>query len=132
MLDRFDLPTDGTLGDYAAHGYHYLIVNVFVSLRYRIDAKKYPRHARFYQFLRERGQLIADFRDTDARTGPHLKLYFMDPAILAAPHKPWNVAVTSRSKHDKLTRPKPLYPVGEEILGRPGASTEPATRVSAG
>ncbi len=118
-LDRYDLPTDGTLGDYAAHGYHYLIVNTFVSLRYRIDAKKFPRHARFYEFLRERGDLLADFGDTDATTGPHLKLYYMDPAILAARHKPKNVAVTSPSNHDQLSHPKPLYPVGEEILGNP-------------
>jgi hypothetical protein len=131
VLDRYDLPKDGTLGDYAAHGYHYFIVNAFVSLRYRIDARRYPEHARFYQFLRERGQLLADFRDSDRRTGPHLKLYFMDPAILAAPHRPINVAVTSRSSHDQLSRPKPLYPVGEEIFGRAGAPVQSATSVSA-
>ena len=62
VLDRYDLPTDGTLGDYAAHGYHYLIVNAFVSLRYRIDAKQFPHHARFYEFLRERGDLLAAVR----------------------------------------------------------------------
>ena len=123
VLDRYDLPTDGTLGDYAAHGYHYLIVNAFVSLRYRIDAKQFPRHARFYEFLRERGDLLADFGDTDATTGPHLKLYYMDPAILAGPHRPKNVAVTSRSSHDQLAHPKPLYPVGEEILGNPPRAT---------
>ena len=119
VLDRYDLPTDGTLGDYAAHGYHYFIVNAFVSLRYRIDAKHYRRHNRFYQFLRERGDLLVQFDDTDNTTGPHLKLYYMDPAILAAPHKPENVAVTSRSSHDRLAHPPPVYPVGEEILGKP-------------
>ena len=52
VLDRYDLPTDGTLGDYAAHGYHYLIVNAFVSLRYRIETKRFrTTRARFYQFL---------------------------------------------------------------------------------
>jgi hypothetical protein len=130
-LDLYDLPTDGTLGDYAAHGYHYFVVNAFVSLRYRIDVKRYPRHARFYEFLRERGKLLADFRDSDGRTGPHLKLYFMDPAILAAPHRPVNVAVASRSNHDHLSPPRPLYPVGEEIFGGAHAPTAPAARVSA-
>jgi hypothetical protein len=130
VLDRYDLPTDGTLGDYAAHGYHYLIVNAFVSLRYRIDVRQFPRHARFYQFLRERGELLADFRDSDNRTGPHLKLYFMDPAILAVPHRPINVAVTSRSNHDRLSPPKPLYPVGEEIFGDARASAAATTRVT--
>lgn len=119
VLDRYDLPHDGTLGDYAAHGYHYLVVNAFVSLRYRIDAHRHPGHARFYQYLRERGQLLADFGGTDDAQGPHLKLYYMDPAILAGGHRPINVAVTSPSTHDRLTRPKPLYPVGEEILGEP-------------
>ncbi len=127
VLDRYDLPTDGTLGDYGAHGYHYLVVNAFVSLRYRIDAKHFPHHARFYEFLRERGDLLAQFGDTDATTGPHLKLYYMDPAILAAPHKPKNVAVASPSTHDRLAYPKPLYPVGEEILGNPPrASSRPS------
>ncbi len=117
-LDRYDLPTDGTLGDYAAYGYHYLIVNAFVSLRYRIDAKKFPRHAAFYEFLRERGDLLVQFGDTDHTSGPHLKLYFMDPAILAERHRPKNVAVTRRSRN-LLAHPTPLYPVGEEILGNP-------------
>jgi len=125
VLDRYDLPTDGTLGDYAAHGYHYLIVNAFVSLRYRIDAHHFPGHARFYQYLRERGDLLAEFGGADGAEGPHLKLYYMSPAILAGGHHPINVAVTSRSNHDQLTRPKPLYPVGEEILGEP--RTSPAT-----
>jgi len=119
VLDRYDLPTDGTLGDYAAHGYHYLVVNTFVALRYRIDAKQFPQHASFYEFLRERGDLLVQFGDTDDTTGPHLKLYYMDPAVLAARHRPKNVAVTSRSAHDRLTHPPPLYPVGEEILGNP-------------
>jgi Dolichyl-phosphate-mannose-protein mannosyltransferase len=126
VLDRYDLPTDGTLGDYAAHGYHYLVVNAFVSLRYRIDAHHFPRHARFYQYLRERGELLAEFGGRDDAEGPHLKLYYMSPAILAGPHHAINVAVTSRSTHDRLSHPKPLYPVGEEILG------EPRTSASAG
>jgi hypothetical protein len=118
-LDRYDLPTDGTLGDYAAYGYHYLIVNAFVALRYRIDAKHFPEHARFYEFLRERGDLLVQFSDTDHTSGPHLKLYYMDPAILAVRHRPRNVAVTSRSRNNRLAHPAPLYPVGEEILGNP-------------
>jgi hypothetical protein len=128
VLDRYDLPTDGTLGDYAAHGYHYLVVNAFVSLRYRVDAARYPVHAQFYKFLRERGTLLADFGSDNGDTGPHLKLYYMDPAVIAGPHKPENVAICARSTHDKLTAPKPLYPVGEEILGEP--HTQPnATQV---
>ena len=127
VLDRYDLPTSGTLGDYGAHGYHYLIVNAFVSLRYRIDEHRFPRHARFYQFLRERGQLLAEFGGTDDAEGPHLKLYYMSPAILAGPHHAINVAVTSRSARDRLTRPKPLYPVGAEILGEPQTAPTGAT-----
>jgi hypothetical protein len=119
VLDRYDLPSAGTLGDYAAHGYHYLIVNAFVSLRYRIDAGHFPRHARFYQFLRERGELLAEFGSGHGAKGPHLKLYYMSPAILAGPHHAINVAVTSRSAHDRLSHPEPVYPVGEEILGEP-------------
>jgi hypothetical protein len=125
VLDRYDLPTDGTLGDYAAHGYHYLVVNAFVSLRYRIDAHRFPQHARFYQFLRERGDLLAEFGGRDGAQGPHLKLYYMSPAILAGRHHAINVAVTSRSTHDRLTHPKPLYPVGEEILGEPATAAPP-------
>jgi uncharacterized membrane protein len=125
VLERYDLPTDGTLGDYAAHGYHYLIVNLFVSSRYRSKALHFQRHARFYGFLRERGRLLAEFGAADGVEGPHLKLYYMNPAVLAAPHRPINVVVTSRSHHDRLTRPKPLYPIGEEILGEPG--TAPST-----
>ncbi len=128
VLDRYDLPTDGTLGDYAAHGYHYLVVNTFVALRYRIDAKTFPEHERFYQYLRERGDLLAEFGHTDGATGPHLKLYYMDPAILAARHRPKNVAVTSPSFHDRLAHPKPLYPVGEEILGNPPRVSPVKTR----
>ena len=128
VLDRYDLPTDGTLGDYAAHGYHYLVVNTFVALRYRIDAKTFPEHERFYQYLRERGDLLAEFGHTDGATGPHLKLYYMDPAILAARHRPKNVAVTSPSFHDRLSHPKPLYPVGEEILGNPPRVSPVRTR----
>jgi hypothetical protein len=128
VLDRYDLPTDGTLGDYAAHGYHYLVVNAFVSLRYRVDEERYPVHAQFYRFLRERGTLLADFGSQNGAHGPHLKLYYMDPAVVAGPHKPKNVAICARSTHDKLTAPKPLYPVGEEILGEP--RTQPtATQV---
>jgi hypothetical protein len=131
VLDRYDLPTDGTLGDYSAHGYHYLIVNAFVSLRYRLDARQYPVHARFYQFLRERGELLAEFRSTGDERGPHLKLYYVDPAMIEGPHKPKNVGVCSRSEHDLLTSPEPLYPVGEEILGEPRTRAVPATRVGA-
>lgn len=36
-----------------------------------------------------------------------------------APHQRVNMAVTSRSRHDELTPPKPRYPVGGEILGEP-------------
>jgi hypothetical protein len=119
VLDRYDLPKDGTLGDYSAHGYHYLIVNAFVSLRYRADAARFPVHAQFYEFLRERARLLADYASAGNRRGPHLKLYYLDPAMVAGPHKPQNVAICSRSSHDRLTSPKPLYPVGEEILGEP-------------
>jgi hypothetical protein len=130
VLDRYDLPHDGTLGDYAAHGYHYLIVNAFVSLRYRADAARHPVHAAFYNFLRERGTLLADFRSNHGRRGPHLKLYYMDPAVIAGPHKPKNVAICARSAHDRLRVPNPLYPVGEEILGEPHTKAR-ATRVGA-
>ena len=31
-LQRFDLPHDGTVVDYVAHGYHYFLVNAYVAL----------------------------------------------------------------------------------------------------
>ncbi|HEY7107547.1 MAG TPA: glycosyltransferase family 39 protein [Acidimicrobiia bacterium] len=126
VLDRFDLPHDGTIGDYAAHGYEYLVVNAFVSLRYRLDAARYPLHADFYRFLRERARLLADFRDSDGATGPHLKLYYLDPVMVAGPHHPENVTITSRSAHDRLDDPKPLYPVGEDIYREPEPDTRPS------
>ena len=130
VLDRYDLPHDGTIGDYSAHGYDYLIVNAFVSLRYRLDAKRYPVHAKFYEFLRERADLLADYQSEGDERGPHLKLYYLDPAMVAGPHKPKNLLITSRSSHDRLDAPKPLYPVGEEIYGEPHTLPAPTRRVA--
>ncbi len=128
VLDRYDLPHDGTIGDYSAHGYDYLVVNAFVSLRYRLDAERYPLHAKFYEFLRERADLLADFGSERNDRGPHLKLYYLDAAMVAGPHKPKNVLITSRSSHDRLDAPKPLYPVGEEIYGEPHTLPSAPTR----
>ena len=83
---------------------------------------QFPHRARFYQFLRERGELLAEFGGGHDAKGPHLKLYYMSPAILAGRHHAINVAVTSRSTHDRLSHPEPLYPVGEELLDEPGPS----------
>src|SRR5262249_17522514 len=103
VLDRYDLPHDGTLGDYAAHGYHYFVVNALWHLRYGVAPRPYPPHALYYTSLRERGDLLADFAPRHDAEGPHLKLYYMAPATLAQPHRRINVAVASRSNHDRLS-----------------------------
>jgi hypothetical protein len=46
--------------------------------------------------------------------------------MLAGPHRPMNRAVTSRSTHDRLDDPRPLYPVGEDIYREPEPDTRPS------
>ena len=121
VLDRYDLPTDGTLGDYAAHGYHYLVVNAFVVAALPARREEVPG-AR--ELLPSSSASVVTCWSSSATpthaTGPHLKLYYMDPAILAA-----RTPTEERRGHESVARttgsthPKPLYPVGEEILGNP-------------
>ena len=115
-LQRFDLPADGTVADYVAHGYRYFVVNAYIGLEYRLRARRFPAHAAFYVFLRRHGQLLDDARPVGDQTGPHLKLYRVDPAQLGHSHGRADVGTTRRSTRDRLLDPPSMYPVGGELL----------------
>jgi hypothetical protein len=116
VLARYDLPADGTVADYIAHGYHYLVVNAYIALDYRLAHERFPEYAAFYNFLRRHGQLLHDERADGDRRGPHLKLYKVDVAQLAAARGNVDQVTTFKTKHDHLRHPKPIYPVGDELL----------------
>jgi hypothetical protein len=106
----FDLPRNGTIADYVAHGYHYFVVNTYVALQYRLHSNRWRDHAAFYQFLRWHGKLLADERPADARQGPHLKLYRVDDAELQRHVGRPARATTLRSTHDRVGTPSHEYP----------------------
>lgn len=115
----FDLPRNGTVADYAAHGYHYFVVNTYVALQYRLHPNRWRDHTAFYQFLRWHGDLLADERPGDARQGPHLKLYRVDDAALAQHVGRPVRATTLRSSHDRVGRPSHKYPGGGRLFDQP-------------
>ena len=118
-LLRFELPTRGTIGDYLAHGYRYLLVNAYVALDYRVLARRYPRHAQFYDYLRHHGELVHEVRPHGGRRGPHLKLYRLDAAQWAAsrastgPH----AHVVPRAGEPRFDEPRSFYPVDGDLMG---------------
>jgi hypothetical protein len=115
-LQRFDLPHDGTVADYVAHGYRDFLVNAYVALDYRAAARRYPKHAAFYEFLRRHATLLHEEQGRGETPGPHLKLYRVDLVQLAAAHGRVDFSTTQRSRHDRLVHPKPFYPVGDSLL----------------
>ncbi len=112
----FDLPTNGSVADYVAHGYHYFVVNVYVALQYRLHPKRWADHFAFYQFLRWHGHLLADERPSNPEGGPHLKLYRVDEADVQR-HVGRPVRITTlRSNHDRVGHPSHEYPTGGRLF----------------
>jgi hypothetical protein len=114
----FDLPRNGSVADYLAHGYHYFVVNTYIALQYRLHPKRWADHFAFYQFLRGHAHLLADERPSNPGRGPHLKLYRVDDADLQRPVGRPVRGTTSRSAHDRVGHPSHEYPVGGHLFDR--------------
>jgi hypothetical protein len=116
----YDLPKSGTVADYVAHGYHYLVVNTYLALQYRLHHERWPLHSAFYQFLRWHGHLLADERPHGTTQGPHLKLYRVDDtSVQRTVGRPVR-ATTQRSGHDRLGGRSREYPVGGDLYDSTG------------
>ena len=115
----YDLPKNGSVADFVAHGYHYFVVNTYLALQYRLHPKRWANHFAFYEFLRWHGHLLADERPSGPKQGPHLKLYRVDDADVERHAGRPVRSTTRRSTRDRVGRPSLEYPVGGRLFDRP-------------
>lgn len=72
---HFALATDGTLEQYQAAGYDYLMVSDAIYGRFLREAQRYPNEVAFYRTLLRSGRLVQRFSAAETGRGPTISVY---------------------------------------------------------
>jgi 4-amino-4-deoxy-L-arabinose transferase-like glycosyltransferase len=74
-VEHHILANAGSVADYAAGGYRYLVLNASLDRAYWQRARRYPRAAAFHRDVRTFLRAVADFPPSRRHPGPHLAIY---------------------------------------------------------
>ena len=91
FVEHHALPQAGSLAQYAAAGFRYLVVNHNIARQYLGDAAGAPSEAAFYRYLRTHVRRAASFHPTSTRDGAPLTVYDLGPdptALVGRPDLP--------------------------------------------
>jgi hypothetical protein len=113
----------GTVSDYAAAGYRYLVVNAGIANVYRDHATRHRRAAAFYDYLHDDARLLANFAGSAGDTGPHLEVYDLGPSRTLRdpdrdPESQLEAITLRRSLVDTVARQRGAVPSAERRLRR--------------
>jgi len=91
FVEHHALPRAGTIAQYAAADFRYLVVNLHIARQYLADPRGFPRESAFYRYLRTHTRQAAAFRPTAGRDGAPLVVYDLGPdptALVGSPDLP--------------------------------------------
>ncbi|MCS7177935.1 MAG: glycosyltransferase family 39 protein [Anaerolineae bacterium] len=75
VFEQFSLATGRTLEDYYREGYRYLVLSSAVYRRYLAEPDRCKTEVEFYQALFARAKLLQEFRPSNLRGGPVVRIY---------------------------------------------------------
>jgi hypothetical protein len=78
LFERSSLAYDRTLDDYSREGYRYLVVSSAMYGRYLAEPERYVAETAFYQALFTRAKLLQEFRPSNTRGGPVVRVYELE------------------------------------------------------